>query len=449
MKQRFLQTPFWAEFKAAHGWKTEYVAMHADGSLEPFSSGQLEAYSTKSSGTRLAGLPADSRGPAEAQERPEPLFSDSTVLAVLVRSFSVAKIKRFSLAYIPMAPEFNVPSAGTGLLSSQKANAPAEGESNKESSSAYTEKIADSLCAIARGLAPHLPADTLFIRFDPPVDFPSPGERDAFAKELVSCARANSLPLYRSPVSVQPPDTTLLDLSKTEEELLSCMKNKWRYNIRLAAKKGVQVTRHYGTDSDFEEAFNTFYGLFMQTSERDGVSFHEREYYHDLLQRGAPANSPMENGGQENTKDGRGASALQAPKKADPLLTLYLARHDGEALAGIITLFCGREAVYLYGASGNSKRNLMPAYLLQWTAIQDAKTYGAPVYDFYGMPPTADEGHPMHGLYQFKTGFGGQNTHRIGSWDVPLKPAMYRLYLAAEKFRAWWHKSLRKKIIGR
>ena len=169
------------------------------------------------------------------------------------------------------------------------------------------------------------------------------------------------------------------------------------------------------------EAFDKFYKLFQETSERDGVSFHGKDYYIDLLKRGAKS------------------------ENENPRITLYLAKHEEDYLAGIITLFCGREAVYLYGASGNVKRNLMPAYLLQWTAIQDAKKYGSPCYDFYGMPPTGDENHPMHGLYLFKTGFGGQNTHRIGSYDFPLKK-YYSLYLTAEKLRAWWFRKVVKKL---
>ena len=88
----------------------------------------------------------------------------------------------------------------------------------------------------------------------------------------------------------------------------------------------------------------------------------------------------------------------------------------------------------------------MPAYLLQWTAIQDAKRYGCPVYDFYGMPPTDDPSHPMHGLYLFKTGFGGTIVHRPGSFDVPVRPVMYKAYIVAERMRAFIFKKLVKKL---
>ncbi|HAH62228.1 MAG TPA: methicillin resistance protein, partial [Treponema sp.] len=161
--------------------------------------------------------------------------------------------------------------------------------------------------------------------------------------------------------------------------------------------------------------------LYRTTASRDGISIHSRQYYADLFS----------------------LSASERAKNDAPLVTLYVARHENDNLAAIITLFSKREAVYLYGASGNLKRNLMPAYLLQWTAINDAKTYGSPVYDFYGMPPADDKNHPMYGLYLFKTGFGGNIVHRPGSIDIPLSPS-YALYTAAEDVRAFYHKKIRK-----
>ncbi|MBP5359731.1 MAG: peptidoglycan bridge formation glycyltransferase FemA/FemB family protein [Treponema sp.] len=302
----------------------------------------------------------------------------------------IRRIKGFNLAYIPMAPEYS--------------------DEDRED---YLKRVSE----LAKKIKPLLPKRTLFMRFDVPVDFTDLTERESFAKDKIN----PSLGIKKSAVDIQPPDTVLLDINPTEEEILAAMKSKWRYNIRLAEKKDVKVSRHFAGEEGFEEAFNNFYSLFEQTSKRDGVSFHGKGYYMDLLQNGKP--------------DGSGK----------PKITLYLAKHENDYLAGIITLFCPREAVYLYGASGNIKRNLMPAYLLQWTAIKDAKEAGCPVYDFYGCPPTDDENHPMHGLFLFKTGFGGTLIHRPGSFDIPLSP-LYGLYNAAEKLRAWWFKKAMKKI---
>ena len=362
--QRFLQTPFWADFKSNHGWKAFYFRNDENG-IE-----KLESFS---------GVPESSR------------------LTVLVR-----KVRMFNVAYIPMAVEFKDRNPGDDVPASD-----------------VTEYFS-SLEKITAMLKPYLPPKTLFVRYDVPVDFLDIEKKDAFIK-----AAGKGKKFKKSRVDIQPPDTVLLPLEKTEDEILSEMKSKWRYNIRLASKKGVEVLKFHADSDGFEKAFDSFYELFEQTSKRDGVSFHAKSYYKDLLSRGCASGD-----------------------KEKPLITLYLAKHEDDFLAGIITLFCKREAVYLYGASGNLKRNLMPAYLLQWTAVKDAKEYGCPVYDFYGCPPTDDESHPMHGLYLFKTGFGGNLIHRPGSFDFSLSP-FYGMYEAAEKIRAWWYKVAVKKLHGR
>lgn len=417
--QRFLQTPFWAEFKACHGWKALYFQIDADGSILPGNSEEKNRQTQDISSSKnqytsdcLDKNRQEKKLSSTAVQKPilpqtDSSFHTVSILTVLVRSFSI-KLRSFSIAYIPMAPE-----------------APAD-TASPDGTAAYRTRLQQ----LAAMLKPYLPDNTICVRFDPPVDFSSCEERDAFAEALPHRSKSKSEampPLIHAPVAVQPPDTVLLPLAPEETELLSAMKSKWRYNIRLAEKKGVTVQAWHAADNGFEEAFDHFYELFQTTSERDGVSFHAKSYYRNLLERGTPDPS--------------------IPDK--PLITLYLARHEQDYLAGIITLFCRREAVYLYGASGNVKRNFMPAYLLQWTAIKDAKQFGSPVYDFYGMPPTDDPNHPMHGLYLFKTGFGGQIVHRPGSFDVPLRISDYRLYIAAERLRAWWHRKVLKKIRGR
>ncbi len=380
--QRFLQTNFWADFKAAHGWK-KYLFEIKDNSV-------LSVYKNEQDNTKNTSNKSNTVDFCANND------SNILQLSVLVREFSI-KIKKISLAYIPMAPEF------LGF----------DWEKDKKN---YWEQISN----LTKLIKPYLPKNTAFVRFDPPLDFKTIEEREQCKKDASSLflAQKKSFRPKKSFVDVQPPDTVLLPLEKSEDEILSSMKSKWRYNIRLSAKKGVEVKKYRFSDEHFSEAFEDFYRLFEQTSERDKVSFHGKDYYYDLLKRGDSEN---------------------------PSVNLYLAYHEGEALAGIITLFCEREAVYLYGASGNVKRNLMPAYLLQWTAIQDAKKYGCPVYDFYGIPPTDDENHPMHGLYLFKTGFGGTIVHRPGSFDVGFN-FFYKLYSSAEQCRAWWHKKFLKQF---
>jgi len=259
----------------------------------------------------------------------------------------------------------------------------------------------DLLTSLAKELKPLLPRDTVFIRFDPPWE--------------KSSGRSG---IRKAVMDIQPPDTVILDLSVSEETLLGNMKPKWRYNIRIPEKKGVRVESYEGRDA-MEKALPVFYTLYTETASRDGITIHSSRYYRDLFE-----------------------TVLE--KKDALTLRIYIARHDEDALAAIIVLFYREEATYLYGASTAKKRNMMPAYALQWQAIRDAKEAGCLRYDFYGIPPTDDPAHPMHGLFRFKTGFGGRVVHRTGSLDIPLKPIRYRMYSVAEWLRLVWFKKIRK-----
>jgi lipid II:glycine glycyltransferase (peptidoglycan interpeptide bridge formation enzyme) len=141
---------------------------------------------------------------------------------------------------------------------------------------------------------------------------------------------------------VQAPDTVIVDLKQSMESLVDGMKQKWRYNSRLALKKGVSVGQASSSELD------AFYGLLKETATRDGLAIHGSEYYRALFE-----------------------SSWYSGLK--PEIKLYLAEHEGDLLAGIVTLFWKREAVYLYGASSNKKRNLMAPYALQLKAMEDAK----------------------------------------------------------------------------
>lgn len=334
-----------------------------------------------------------------------PVTVDGTNYSVLILHLNL-RFKKISIAYIPMAPECD--------------------------STLSPKELAEGLSKLALALKPELPANTFCIRFDPAMDFEETSNRDEYVQKFRQTN--GSFSVKKALTDVQPPDTTVLSLidgktnKRSDDDLLAAMKSKWRYNIKLAAKKSVAVEKYDFATDGFDKAFEEFYTLFQQTSQRDGVQFHNKSYYQDLFEL---------------------ASKSQYAKDEKVTITLYLAKHEDDYLAGIITLFCPGEAVYLYGASGNIKRNLMPAYLLQWTAIQDAREYGCPAYDFYGMPPTDDENHPMHGLYLFKTGFGGKIIHRPGSFDAIIKKGDYTLYAVAEKMRAFYYKVIVKKLHGR
>lgn len=224
--------------------------------------------------------------------------------------------------------------------------------------------------------------------------------------------------LQKAVADIQPPDTVWLDLSVGDEALLAGMHKKTKYNIRYAEKSGVTV-RVAPIDELAE-----WYRLYRITAERDRIAIHSEAYYRRVLEKSAPFSL----------------------KNERPCVRLYLAEHDGDVLAGIIVLFYKEKAVYLYGASSNVKRNLMPAYLLQWQAIRDARECGCTGYDFYGIPPSDDPRHPMHGLYRFKTGFGGTLIHRCGVYDAPVRPGVCRMFRLAERGRQFYFKRLKKKF---
>ncbi len=271
----------------------------------------------------------------------------------------------------------------------------------------------DLLVELSRSLKAHLPKSCLFIRYDPPWY--------ELETEAIEPRRpVIGPPLRRAAADVQVPDTVFVDLRPSEDGMLAAMKAKWRYNVRLAEKKGVVVEK-----ADIE-GIPEFYELYRSTSARDKIVLHPRDYYSRLFELAA---------------ERRAAGIDDSPD-----LRLWIARHEGQALAAIITLFRGKEAVYLYGASSDEKRNLMPAYALQWAAMRAAKAAGCLRYDLFGIPPTDDPSHPMSGLYRFKTGFGGEIAHRAGSWDYPLRPAAYAAFRTVEAARAWWFKDFRKRM---
>ncbi len=219
----------------------------------------------------------------------------------------------------------------------------------------------------------------------------------------------------KAPIDVQPPVTTVLDLGPSEDELLADMKSKTRYNVRLAAKRAVTV-REAGPGE-----LDRWYDIYRETAARDRIAIHSRAYYQALFDTAA--------------------------EHADEVkLTLYMAEHEEDLLGGIIVGRHGGEAVYLYGASANVKRNLMAPYLLQWEAIRAARESGAHHYDFFGIPPAEDPKHPMHGLYRFKVGFGGAIEERPGSYDRPFEPLRYALFRRAEEVRQYYYKVVRKRI---
>ena len=190
--------------------------------------------------------------------------------------------------------------------------------------------------------------------------------------------------------AIQPKYVFRLNVDgKTEEEVQALFHQKWRYNIRVALKKGVEV-KICG-----KEQVPAFADLMLTTGVRDGFVTRQPEYFEAML----------DNLGEH--------------------CRLYMAFHEGRAIAGTLAIHYGDKVWYLYGASSNEDRNLMPNYLLQWEMIRWALETGCRVYDFRGVSGDVSEDNPLYGLYRFKKGFGGDFTEFVGEMDLVLNKAVY------------------------
>jgi peptidoglycan pentaglycine glycine transferase (the first glycine) len=203
---------------------------------------------------------------------------------------------------------------------------------------------------------------------------------------------------------IQFRNTVLIDLVSSEQELLARMKQKTRYNIRLAERKG--VTLRIGTTKDL----NMLYEMYAETSVRDGFVIRDEAYYKTVWQ------TFMTN--VQST-----VNNYQSPR-AEPLI----AEVNAEPVAAIFVFYFAGRAYYVHGMSRNAHREKMPTYLLQWEAIKRAKANTCDVYDLWGAPDVFDESDSMWGVYRFKEGLGGSVVRTLGAWDFAPNPLWYKLY---------------------
>ncbi len=226
----------------------------------------------------------------------------------------------------------------------------------------------------------------IFVKIDPDV------EEGAGDEGLATRLRSRGWRF--SAEQIQFKNTILIGLDQDEEQLLMNMKAKTRYNVRLAGRRGVTV-RSGGLDD-----LPLLYQLYDQTAARDRFIIRPLAYYRD---------------------------AWGLFMEAD-LARLFLAEHEGQVLAGLLLFRFGEKVWYMYGASSDDKRPLMPNYLLQWEALRWAKAQGCGLYDMWGAPDSLAESDPLWGVYRFKAGFGGRFVSHIGAYDYPVWPLLYRLY---------------------
>jgi lipid II:glycine glycyltransferase (peptidoglycan interpeptide bridge formation enzyme) len=223
-----------------------------------------------------------------------------------------------------------------------------------------------------------------------------PGESDAEDIALGQSIIEDLLEVgWRESVEqIQFRNTLVLNIRSSEEELLAGMKQKTRYNIRLARRRGVEI-RIGGT-----EDLDLLYQIYAETSLRDGFVIRKPEYYQDAW------------------------GAFIHVGLAQP----FIASVGGESVAALIAFRFGEVATFLYGMSRTAHREKMPNHLLQWEAIRWAMEQGCSMYDFWGAPDRLNPEDPMWGVFRFKKGFGARLVRTIGAWDFPTRGTVYWFY---------------------
>ena len=238
----------------------------------------------------------------------------------------------------------------------------------------------------------------IFIKIDPDVLLGTgiPGAEDEIPapQGLALQAELEQRGWQYSQDQIQFRNSVLLDLRKSEDDLLAAMKHKTRYNIRLAARKGVQVRQ--GEIAELP----MLYKMYAETAVRDGFVIRHEDYYLKTWREFLEADM---------------AKILIAKIESQPVAALILFHFNGTAR-------------YMFGMSTENAREWMPNHLLQWEAMRLAKQLGCHTYDMWGAPEVFDESDSMWGVFRFKEGFNGTTARTLGAWDYTTRPGLYRRY---------------------
>lgn len=216
-----------------------------------------------------------------------------------------------------------------------------------------------------------------------------------------------------NPFSMHERRSWVLDIRPDAEQLLANFKMTWRQNVRIAERKGI-IVREAVNDADFD----AYYNLLEITSERDAFFIHSKDYHKEVLRRFA----------------------------AEGDAVLYLAEHEGEALAAKMLIRFGNWCWDMFGASSNNKRNLKATYLLQYRCLQWAKARGCSYFDFRAIPEILEPGEAMWGVYEYKKGFGGFSRLHLPTQDYVYRPFIYTAWRKVVEVRRARHHAERKKV---
>lgn len=341
----FLQTNEWGQVKAKYGWVPYYAVWTEDGKWK-----------------------------VESDANSLSTFHFPIVAAALILKRTA--FRRFSIFYAPKGPLMDW------------------------TNESLRKRVLDDLQSFAKKQG------AIFLKLDPDVVLgrgvpASVGEvTENGGQAVMSDLRRRGW--VESSDQIQFRNTVMVDLSASEGDILMRMKQKTRYNVRLAEKKGV-VVRVGGVDD-----LPMLYKMYAETSVRDGFVIRDEEYYMTVwktfMSQGTTSNYQL------------------------PITTPLIAEVDGEAVAAIFLFTFAGRGYYVYGMSRDKHREKMPTYLLQWAAMKHAKAHGCLTYDLWGAPDVFDESDSMWGVYRFKEGLGGEVVRTLGAYDFAPSKFWYSMY---------------------
>ena len=223
--------------------------------------------------------------------------------------------------------------------------------------------------------------------------------------------------------------TFILDLTKSEEELLKAMHPKTRYNIKVAQKHGVKVV-----EDNSDEAFETYLRLLRETTKRQNFYAHDEKYHRLMWETLRNEKLKMKNEKLDTDK----LTAHLFLARYQPKNISHFSSLNSQFLTLVAwILFVYKDTLYYpYGASSTLHRETMASNLIMWETKLFGKKLGLKKFDMWGaLGPNPDVKDPWYGFHRFKEGYGGKLVELVGSFDLVINPLLYQLYKIADKIR--------------
>lgn len=240
-----------------------------------------------------------------------------------------------------------------------------------------------------------------------------------YKKEETKSKPSNSVKYLEMGLNISPkvafyPHSHVIDLTKTEDELLASMHSKTRYNIKVANRYGVEVV-----EDNSNAGFEKYLKLIFETTARQGFYLHTAQYHKNQWEILKKTSMPH----------------------------ILIANYQGEPLTAMMFFSVKDRFYYPYGASSEKNKNLQTSTLTMWEGIRLGKKLGCKTFDMWGsLGPEAKETDRGYGFSRFKQGFGGDLVQFVGSFDLVLNQNLYKLYNLVDKAR-WQLLRLKSKFI--